>query len=147
MPISVQDFIDNINHKKVYYFKSEHIKNSTEPHYFCVVGFDTENVMILTCFTSQIQKKIDFVKSRGLSHSTLVMVDPTTSNGLKKECCINCNDVYLHSKDEFKNMFINSEISEKGELEELYYAQVFIGLNDSIMIEEETKLKLKDIDD
>lgn len=146
MSANQQEFIDNINHKKIYYFVSSHIKNSSEPHYFCVVGFDSESVMILSCFTTQIEKKIAFIESRNLDYSTLVFVEPTSVNGLKLKCCVNCNDVYLHSKEDFEHLFKQNEIIEKGELEDVYYAQIFRGLNNSILIEEETKLKIKDLE-
>lgn len=142
-----QEFIDGINPKKIYYFQSTHLKNSTEPHYFVCVGFDSENVMILSLFTTQMEKKINFIETRGLEYSTLVFVKPTSENGLKEECCVNCNDVYLHSKSEFLALFHENGIKCKGELEDVYYAQIYNGINDSTLIEEETKIKIIHVDE
>lgn len=144
--MTLQEFLDGVGHKKIYYFVSHHIRHSPEPHYFVCLGVDNGGVILMNCFTTQMNKKIEYVESRGLDTSTLVFVNPTTENGLTKDCGINCNDVYMHSKDEFEALFNSGDIRLKGELEDRYYAQVYQGVKNSDMVEEELKKKIKDID-
>lgn len=143
MDFPVGHFIDNINHKKIYYFFSNQLVNTTDPHYFVCIGFDSDNVIILSCFTSQIEKQKEYIVSRDLDFSTLVHIDPTTENGLTQSCVVNCNNkLFLHTKEEFKNLYELGKISFKGELEDIYYSQIFTGIQNSDLIEEETKLKV-----
>lgn len=87
-----------------------------------------------------------YVQSRDLDYSTLVFVDPTTENGLTQKCCVNCNDIYLHTKEEFKSMYESGILKLKGELEDNYYAQVCIGIKNSDLVDEEKKVKIIEID-
>lgn len=147
MKLPLVDFIEQINHKKVYYFSSSQILNSQEPHYFVCVGFDDDNFVILNCFTTKIERKKEYIETRGLDTSTLVFAKPSKENGLTQECVVNCNDLYFHSKEEFKALYKANKITCKGELEEVYYEQIFLGIQNSDLIEEELKLKIKGIDD
>jgi len=147
MQLPTAIFVSSIEHRKVYYFKSCHIKNSSEPHYFVCVGFESENVMMLCCFTSQIQKRIDFIESRRLSYTTLVIIDPNKTAVLPKECCVNCNDYYIHTKEEFAEMYAKGEIEYKGDLEDDYYHQICLGIEASELIEEDQKLKVIRLDE
>lgn len=142
MRLPIEQFIGNISHKKVYFFYSPQLKETKDKHYFVCMGFDSENVLILSCFTSQMDKNIKYIEERGLNFSTLVMVKPTEENGLKKDCCVNCNNVFFHSIEEFKNMYEEEQLSFVGELEDNYYLQICIGLNSSDLIETEVKSKI-----
>lgn len=83
----------------VYYFHEETL-TSAEPHYFVVINHEprSEELILLACSTSQIDKKREFIKSRGLPEETLVEISPADYPDFRKQSAINCNSVFEKDK-------------------------------------------------
>lgn len=72
MKLPTELFLSNISSKMVYYFKSDKL-NSTIPHYFVCLVVDNNEMVLLSCCTSQFEKRKKFIESRKLPHSIFGM--------------------------------------------------------------------------
>ena len=79
----------------VYYFEEE-LLSSTEPHYFVVLNKNprTEEVIILVCASSKVDKRRQIAKSLGFSNKTLVVITPSEYSLFTKETVIDCNRAF-----------------------------------------------------
>jgi len=79
----------------VFYFEEETI-TSTEPHYFVVLNKNprTEEVLVLVCASSQVDKRKQAIQRLGFPQETLVFVSPTEYVLFKKDTVIDCNRAY-----------------------------------------------------
>lgn len=79
----------------VFYFEEETI-SSPEPHFFVVLNKNprTEEVLILVCASSQVDKRKQAIKRLGFPPETLVFVSPTEYVLFKKDTVIDCNRAY-----------------------------------------------------
>lgn len=61
----------------VYYFEEERLA-SNEPHYFVVLNRSprTEELLILVCASSQVEKRQQIIQKLGFPQETLVFVSP-----------------------------------------------------------------------
>lgn len=79
----------------VYYFEEEQL-SSTEPHYFVVLNKcpKTEELLILVCASSQVEKRKDIVRRLKFSAETLVIISPSEYALFTKETVIDCNRAF-----------------------------------------------------
>lgn len=79
----------------VFYFEEEAI-SSTEPHYFVVLNKNphTEEVLVLVCASSQVDKRKQVIQRLGFPLETLVFVSPTEYPLFTKDTVIDCNRAY-----------------------------------------------------
>jgi len=132
-------FLQGIEDKKVYYFSSPKL-NTPVPHYYICIKRTDNDVLILTCCTSQDDTIIKFINYNHLPYTTLVWVtakDP--SNPFTVETFVNCNQYHLYSVDEFKQMYNSNTIDFSGEISDVHYEQIVVGLHSSPLIEPEIK--------
>jgi hypothetical protein len=139
MPVSVDDFLDEIAIRNIYKFSSSKL-NTTDPHYFIVLKVFESDTIHLVCCTSQFEKRSKFIKERNLPESTLVWIAPDPSNKLNVNSYIDCNTTpYKHAYDEFRQMYLENNIQKTGVLKEFHYEQIITGLKESPMIQEAYK--------
>lgn len=139
MKLPTDYFLKGISEKKVYYFASNRINNDV-PHYFICVKKDDNNVLILTCCTSKFDTVRNFIEGRKLPYSTLVHITPNDDkNPFDRDTYINCNATVEYTEDEFKTMYESDKIDFSGEISDVHYEQIIIGLRESPMIDEEIK--------
>ena len=71
-------------------------KRQSKNRYFVVLNRNPKSdvVLIMVTPTTQIAKRIEFVKQAGISESTIVLVSPTDYPTFTSKCAFNCNDVY-----------------------------------------------------
>ena len=149
MPSSTSaDFVANIKDKEVYYFSSTMLNND-EPHYFICMKRTANDILILTVGTKQFDTIRRYIENRSLPMTTLVSIPDKLDDfesPFKKETHVNCNNYFDYTVDEFKIMFDNNDIKEKGTLPDEYYEKILIGMHDSTVITPEKKLELPKLD-
>jgi hypothetical protein len=139
MKFPVETFLAGIAERKLYYFSNKKLNTEIEHHYICIKKTDND-VLILSCCTSQFDTIRNFVESRNLPNSTLVWISPVDGdNMLTKDTYVDCNNVHLSSIEEFKTMYDADSITFTGEISESHYVQILIGLHDSPLIDNATK--------
>lgn len=141
MKLPTDIFLSAIEEKKVYYFSSTQI-NTPEPHYFICLKRTDNDVLIMSCCTSQFDTVRRFVESRSLPNETLVWISPgdqTDENPFVKDTYVNCNSSYTYTIDEFRSMYNSDSVTFSGEISDEHYEQIVIGIHKSPLIDTETK--------
>ena len=139
MKFSTDVFLGAIAAKKVYYFSSTKLNTPIPHHFVCVKRTDNE-VLILTCCTSQFDTVSRFVESRNLPNSTLVWISPKDpANPFITDTYVNCNNSFSYTVDEFRAMYESDSVNFSGEIAEPHYVQILTGIHSSPMIDAETK--------
>ena len=139
MKFPVESFIKGISQRKVYYFASTRI-SSIEPHYYICIERTPGDILILSCCTSQFNTVSKFVEKRKLPYETLVHISPKGhENPFKMDTYVNCNEYHEYTIEDFKKMYLSDAIVFSGEISEIHYEQILIGLHRSPLIEEDTK--------
>lgn len=125
----------------VFYFVDEEL-TSSEPHYFVVLNQDpiTDDYLILVVASSQIEKRVNFVKRNNFPSETLVFITPDEFSVFKKNTVIDCNNVFqktneiLVKKLESENLRIHTEV-----LPETIILKLLKGVQSSHMVSDEVK--------
>lgn len=86
---------ETIETGSVYYFEEEEL-SSDEPHYFIVLNRDprNEDILILACASSQVDKRKRITKLLGHPEKTLVVVSPSEYPAFKKDSVVDCNRIF-----------------------------------------------------
>jgi len=76
----------------VYYFEEEQL-TSDEAHYFVVLNQSprTEDLLILVCASSQVEKRKEVIKKLQFPPETLVFISPEEYPIFTKDTVIDCN--------------------------------------------------------
>ena len=139
MKVPTDLFLQGIEEKKVYYFSSTRL-NTPEPHYYICIKRTDNDILILSCCTSQFDTLRQYVETKSLPFSTLVWVSSKDdSNPFSKETYVNCNEYHPYTLDEFKQMYDSDAIDFSGEISDCHYEQIIVGIHDSPLIEPEIK--------
>lgn len=139
MKLPTEMFLSAIDERKVYYFSTTKI-SSTEPHHFICIKRTDNDVLIMSCCTSQFDTVKKFVETRSLPTETLVWISPTDAvNPFSKDTYVNCNSSFTYTVDEFRTMYSSDSVSYSGEISEDHYLQILIGIHKSPLIDKETK--------
>ncbi|GAA0536060.1 hypothetical protein [Chitinophaga japonensis] len=147
MKIPFDLFLSAVRERKVYYFTTPKITTGV-PHYFICIKKTDESLLVFTCCTSQFESRRRFIESRNLPNETLVYIKPNEdSSPFTKETFVDCNNCFIYTANEFKKMYDSSIIQYSGEISDIYYEQIIIGLRASPLIEEEIKAILPSEDD
>ncbi len=98
MDISARNrILGSIQSGAVYYFEEEEPSfSSTEPHYFIVLNKSprTDEVIVLVCASSQVEKRKQRAKKLGFSAETLVVISVSEYPLFTKETVIDCNRAF-----------------------------------------------------
>jgi hypothetical protein len=138
MKVPVDLFLSAIEEKRVYYFSSAKI-NTTEPHHYICVKRTPDDLLIMSCCTSQEKTITRFLDKRGLSYQTIVYIKPAADNPFTMDTYINCNEFKEFSIAEFRALYQSEAIEHSGEISEVTYGQIIVGMHESPLIEDEIK--------
>ncbi|MBE9467169.1 MAG: hypothetical protein IMY72_02465 [Bacteroidetes bacterium] len=69
--VSGQTFSLSIDKGKIYYFKSNKLSATKNPHYFIVIANPSDELVIFTCCTSQFEKRARFIELNNIPLTTL----------------------------------------------------------------------------
>jgi hypothetical protein len=137
--ISSELFGQHIKAGNIYYFTSTQL-NTNIPHYFICIVRDDGDYLILTCCTTQFEKRQAFIEGNNLPNSTLVWIAaPNNENKLPKDSYVDCNNCFEYTVAELQAKHENGEIKYKGEVSENHFLQIVTGLKDSPLIENDVK--------
>lgn len=100
----------------VYYFPSERLRGSTEPHYFVVINVDpvAEEVILLVCASSHVDTALRIHKA---DLETIVLVGPHEYPVFSHQSVFNCNDVFPHTIDDLVGRLARGELSMEREMD------------------------------
>ncbi len=100
-----------IKRGSVYYFKDEGF-SSSDPHYFVVLNKNPKNnnILILVCATSQIEKRKAIAQKLKFPEETLVEVSPLDFVFFKKNSLFDCNSVIEKSIESIIEKLSNNEL-------------------------------------
>ncbi len=144
MKLPADLFLSAIEERKIYYFSTTKI-NSEEPHHFVCIKRTDNDVLIMSCCTSQFETVKKFVETRSLPLETLVWITPSdTNNPFTKDTYVNCNNSHTFTVEEFRAMYSSDSVTYSGEVSEDHYLQILIGLHKSPLIDKETKELIPD---
>jgi hypothetical protein len=139
MKVPTDVFLSSISDKKVYYFSSNHINTDTPHHFICLKRSD-DDILIMSCCTSQFDTVSKYIETRSLPTETLVWISPKdNSNPFTKDTYVNCNSSFTYTVDEFREMYNSESINYSGEISDNHYQQIISGIHNSPLIDEETK--------
>lgn len=83
-------------------FLGQDPKAAPKNRYFVVVNADPkkDKAIILVTSTTQIAKKLEYVKRAGISEETIVAVAQKEYTSFSRDCAFNCNDVFEYQLKE-----------------------------------------------
>jgi len=137
--VSGQTFGSSIDKGKIYYFKSNKLVSTNQPHYFIVIANPSDELIIFVCCTSQFDKRARFIELNNIPLSTLVWLKPNDENGLKKDSYIDCNSFFKYSKAELIQMYNQNQIEFIGYISDSKLKEIHQGILDSPLIVNEIK--------
>ena len=142
MPLTRVQFEAEIRTGKVFYFSCPEL-NTNIPHYFVCVVRQPDDIIVLSCCTSQFETVKRLIEMRRFPYETLIFMsagDP--QNPFIYDTYINCNEYFPYSVQEFWEMYQDGEIQIIGEIPDDSIEQILIGFRSSPVIEQELKLLL-----
>lgn len=141
MKLPTDLFLSSIDDRKIYYFSTDKI-NTEEPHHFICIKRTPDDILIMSCCTSQFDTVRRFVETRSLPMESLVWISPDSTspdNPFTKDTYVNCNSCFTYTIDEFKKMYSDDSVSYSGKISDSHYEQILIGIHSSPLVDDETK--------
>lgn len=99
----------------VYKFDAPEFITTSVPHYFIIVGIESENNYMAVC-TTQLEAKLKHFKNMGYHEATLAYVSPNHHNGLTDKTYVNCNEYHYISKNDLITKVQSKKFEIKGNL-------------------------------
>jgi hypothetical protein len=98
----------------VFYFVEEAL-SSDNPHYFIVLNHHplTDNILVLVCSSSQIDKVKERVKRRQFPESTVVEIFTNEYPDFTKDSIIDCNEVFPRTLEQLIEKLTHGELKLK----------------------------------
>ena len=83
-------------------FLGQDPKATPKNRYFVVVNANPkkDSAIVLVTSTTQIAKKIEYIKRAGLKEETIVAVSSQEYSAFPRDCAFNCNDTFEYSLKE-----------------------------------------------
>lgn len=139
MKVPTDVFLCSISLQKVYYFACNRI-DSPEPHYWICLQRTPDDVLVLSCCTSQVDTVERYIKYLKFLPETFVYISPKdSSNPFRKDTFVNCNNCQLFTVEEFRILYDSDRIDFSGEISEIYFQQILDGVLSSPLVDGETK--------
>jgi CO dehydrogenase/acetyl-CoA synthase alpha subunit len=128
----------------VYYFQHRDL-SSVEPHCFIVVNTTPigQKVILMTVFTSQIEKQERAIRRAGHPAETLVRINPSDYPDLTKESCVNCNKVFSKTLAELVQLWPGM-IKKPTDLPSAIVQEILNGIEKSSQVSEEEKSLIRE---
>lgn len=139
MFIPFEAFIESVEERKIYFLAGNPPDNLISDHLHICLKKPDGSLLYMMCCTSQIEKVQKFIETRSLPFSTMVYLPSDDNNALKKDTCVNCNNVHICSENEFKNYYNTNSVKFVGKISEGQFKQILQGIIDSTLIEQDIK--------
>jgi hypothetical protein len=142
MKVPIDLFKKGIAEKKVYYFSSSKL-NVQAPHYYICIKRTDDDILIATVCTSQFETVKNMVERQKLPMETLVRIKPEPGvNPFDKDTYIYCNNTFTFTIEEFEGMYEDNRITLSGEISDLHYNDILVGLHASPLIARDIKASI-----
>ncbi|KIC92579.1 hypothetical protein [Flavihumibacter sp. ZG627] len=137
--INRAQFLEAIVAKAIFRFATPEL-NTITPHFFICIVVQPDDIVVLSCCTSQYQTVKRIIAKNRFPASTQVLIDPSDpANPFNRETYINCNEYFPFGIDELMDLYDKSLIEYWGALPEHSFHEIIQGFLDSPQIEEELK--------
>lgn len=116
-------------------------KRESKNRYFVVLNRNpkTDTLLIMVTSTTQIAKKLEFVKRAGISEQTIISVGPKEYSVFTNESVFNCNDVFeVNIQDLVRKIEDNGSMNYP-KISDIILAKLIIGVNESPRISADIK--------
>jgi hypothetical protein len=124
--------------RSILYFINDEMVGTEEPHYHVVVC-EVQGVLILVACTTKFDTCRRYIEYNGYPTTTLVTVQPTQGNGLRRESHLNCNQWFEREPALMAAGIVDRSVEIRGDMDERYYVQIVQGLCDSPLVDEVIK--------
>jgi hypothetical protein len=118
--------------------------HSVEPHFFVVLNSDalSQQVLLMSVFTSKVEKQIRGIKRAGHADETLVEISPSDYSELSVESCVNCNKVFSKPLAELISQWPNVR-KKPTDLPPEILGKIIVGVELSKVVAEEEKALIR----
>ena len=99
----------------VYYYRSDTLTGSAEPHFYVVLSCNDEELILLVCATSNIERRKRIREANDWPSETLVIVSPKEAPFLDQESAFDCNFVQNESIRSLARIHSRKPIVIKGQ--------------------------------
>lgn len=127
------------------YKMSDYGLTSALPHFFIVLNLDpcSDEIIVLTVFTSKIENQRKRVSLIGANPETLVEISPEEYSVLKKNSVVNCNAVFVRQTEYFEKKVLNPRDAEPcKDIPEAVLEKIIRGVLLSNTVDDEIKRKI-----
>lgn len=112
----------------VYKMTAPDLIDTDIPHYFVVIAVeDNDNYML--CSTTQYNKRVKYIKSRGWPTQTLSKIEPSEENCFTQDSFFDCNDYHTITKDSLVAKNKLGTLSYQGRISEKEYQIIVSGIS------------------
>lgn len=99
----------------IYKFNAPELLSTDVPHHFIIIAIEDETNYLAVC-TTQLDAKIQYFKNNGIDLNTLAYLRPNSTNGLKRDTYVNCNDYHTVSRVNLKQKIESNQFEITGDL-------------------------------
>jgi len=139
LPAELQ--IDGTLEQGMVYFYPEDGFTNDRPHFFVVLNKDpkSDEIIFLTCASSQVDKHQRWIEDMRLPASTLVIVEKGECSFLPKRTVFDCNAAQRKTRLELIEKAQKGELKIKGQLPGKILQKILSGVMRSSMVVENVK--------
>ncbi|HVU56129.1 MAG TPA: hypothetical protein VHD83_13785 [Puia sp.] len=146
MPLSRSQFESELVPGKVLYFSCEEL-GTLEPHFFICIVRQPDDIIVLSCGTSQFNTVMKLIERKRFPNETLVFIPAEDgTNPFSKDTYINCNEYFPYDISELWDMYDLGRLAIRGDIAQDSLHQIILGFHKSPIIEYEVKEMLPDPD-
>lgn len=124
----------------VYLFTEESF-NTTTPHFFIILNKTPKEdpFLIMTCATSQVEKRYEWAKKNRLSLDTIVALDKNNYKFLSKDTVVDCNYLLQRTKEILMDKYDKGNLKLKGKITQQDLTRIIEGVNKSKLVSKSHK--------
>jgi hypothetical protein len=109
--------------------------------YFVVINRNpkTDKTLVMITPTTQIEKRIEFVRKTKISEKTIVVISPKEYCAFKTESAFNCNDVFEVNMEDLIRKIEDGGSMNYPKISDPIIKKIIAGINESPIVTEEIK--------
>ncbi len=123
------------------YLFSEESFDTTTPHFFIILNKNPveDPFLIMTCATSQVEKRYEWVKKNGLDLETIVPIDESSYKFLNRETVVDCNQLLQRTKEVLMDKYDSGNLKLKGKVTQKDLNRIINGVRKSKLVSKSHK--------
>jgi hypothetical protein len=139
------DFFESLIPGSIFQFSCAELGTAV-PHFFVCVCLTDDELLVMSCCTSQQRTMENLINRMGLAHETIVFLPNRSDTPFYSDTFVNCNEYFPYGLDEMEEMKDNSQIEYFGILPDDVFEQIINGFLRSKLIEDQVKERLPKLD-